>query len=140
MRILSFSEKWPKLHLGLPIEQRPDFTTFRYAYWQKGWPVQVFYKARSKEHREKLGEVLIIKCEPRELDKWIAEKGWNDYPLVTDKEAQEDGFADLDDMVGFMQKQYGLDFMPVMAKLTLRWLAPPRGGRWTLTGGGNDRG
>jgi hypothetical protein len=121
MRILSFSEKWPKLHLELPIEHRPDFTTFRYWYWQEGWPVQIYYKARSREHREKLGEATIYKAEPRELDKWIAEKGWNDYPRTTNAEARMDGFADLDNMVNFMQKQYGLDWHPVMNKLTLKW-------------------
>ena len=121
MRILSFSHKWPKLHLELPIEQRPDFTTFRYFYWQEDWLVQIFYKSRSKEHREKLGEAIILKAELRELDNQIAEKGYNDYPLVTDAEAQKDGFVSLDDMVKWMQKQYGLDWMPVMAKLTLRW-------------------
>uniref|UniRef100_A0A6M3J2V5 Uncharacterized protein n=1 Tax=viral metagenome TaxID=1070528 RepID=A0A6M3J2V5_9ZZZZ len=127
MRIISFSEKWPKLHLELPVEKRPDFCTFRYWYWQLGWGVQVFYKNRSRIPgvREKLGEATIIKAEPRELDKFAAEKGWNDYPLVTDTEAQEDGFPNLDEMVKFMEKQYGgLDWYPVMNKLTLRWLAP----------------
>jgi len=122
MRIISFTEKWPKLHLELPVEQRPDFTTFRYFYWEEGWPVQVFFKARSKEHREKLGEAIIIRRELRELDKWMVERGWNECPMVTDEEAREDGFADFDEMVKFMEKQYGLDWMPVMAKLTLRWI------------------
>ena len=122
MRIFSFSEKWSKLHLELPANERPDFTSFRYWFWEEGWSVQVFYKARSKEHREKLGEAVIIKAEPRELDKWIAEKGWNKYSLVTNKEAQEDGFKNLDDMVAFMQRQYGGDWIPIMNKLTLRWI------------------
>ena len=122
MRILSFSQKWPKLHLDLPVDRHPDFTTFRGFYWQEGWPVQVFYKARSK-NRERLGEALIINLEARELDKWMVDKGLNDHPLVTDQEAQEDGFANLDDMVKWMQKRYGLDWMPLMAKLTLRWIA-----------------
>jgi len=118
---MSFAEKWPKLHLELPVEQRPDFTTFRYFYWQAGWLVQVFYKSRSA-NREKLGEALILKAEPRELDKWVADKGLNNYPLTTDSEAKEDGFAGLKGMVEFMKKQYGLDWMPVMNKLTLRWV------------------
>lgn len=73
------------------------------------------------EYRRKLGEAIIIRREGRELDAWIAGKGWNDYPLVTDQEAQEDGFKDRDDMVAWMEKRYGLDWMPVMAKLTLEW-------------------
>jgi len=124
MRILSFSHRWSKLHLGLPVRQRPDFTTFRYFSWHEGWPLQIFYRARSKEQREKLGEAVIIRRELRELDKWMAFHEWNDHPLVTDVEAQEDGFIDLDDMVRWMQKQYGPDWMPVMAKLTLRWSVP----------------
>jgi len=120
MRIISFTEQWPKLYLDLPVDRRPMFTTFRGWYWQQGWPVQVFYKARSK-NRKKLGEAVIVKREGRELDKWIADKGWNDYPLVTDQEAQADGFDNLDNMVQWMQKAYGLDWMPVMAKLTLSW-------------------
>lgn len=63
-----------------------------------------------------------MKIESRELDKWITEKGFNDFLLVTDAEAQEDGFENFDEMVKFMKKQYGiLDWMPVMAKLTLHW-------------------
>lgn len=120
-RILSFSHKWPKLHLELPVSERPEFTSFRSFYWQEGWPVQIFYKSRSKK-REKLGEAVIMKIESRELDKWITEKGFNDFLLVTDAEAQEDGFENFDEMVKFMKKQYGiLDWMPVMAKLTLHW-------------------
>jgi len=122
MRIISFAEKWPKLHLELPPYRRPDFTTFRYFYWQKGWLVQVWYKARSKGNREKLGEAIILKAEPRELDKWIADKHLNEYPLVTETEVQADGFSNLDKMILFMEKQYGLDWMPVMNKLTLRWI------------------
>lgn len=120
MRIISFMQKWPKLCLDRPALERPEFTTFRSFYWQAGWPVQVFYKARSK-YRVKLGEAMITNVEGRELDIWIANKGWNHYPLVTDKEAQEDGFSGLDEMATFMQRLYGLDFIGVMAKLTLRW-------------------
>ena len=125
MRIMSFSKKWDKLHLDLLVTDRPEFTTFRYWYWQQGWLVQIFYKARSKEHREKLGEAIISKSEPRECDKWVAAKGWNEYPLVTEAEAQADGFANLDDMVKFFEEQYGGDWHPVMNKLTLRWLPVP---------------
>ncbi len=120
-RIISFCEKWVKLHLDLPIEHRPEFTTFRYPYWMLNETVQVYFKSRSPQ-REWLGKAMIISAEMRELDKELAEKGWNDYPLVTDREAQEDGFNNLDGMVRFMEKLYRLDWMPVMCKYTLRWL------------------
>ncbi len=111
MRILSFSEKFPKL-------QQPVFTTFRYPYWRVGETVQVFYKSRSPE-REKLGIAEIVSIEHRELDPRFDYEG---RPLVTEAEAIADGFASRADMVLYMQKQYGRNFLSCLDKLTLRWV------------------
>ena len=116
MRELGFSKRWPKL-------QQEVFTTFRYPRldrdWYVGEHVQLVYKHRSKD-REFLGYAVIEKKEVRELDReYHAMRP--DVPLLTDEEAQEDGFESLDDMFAWMEKKYGrLDFMPRMNKLTLR--------------------
>ena len=109
MRILSFSQKWDKL-------QKPEFTTFRYPYWKEGEVVQVFYKNRSP-NREKLGVATIIKIEDVELDPFFSDVA----RLITDQEAIEDGFKNRADMVKWMRKTYGLDFISRMNKLTLSW-------------------
>ncbi len=113
MRIISFSKKWNKL-------QQPIFTTFRYPRldkdWQVGERVQVFFKNRSPR-REKLGEAIITAKVYRELSSYFAD----DAPLVTSKEAKEDGFIDRYDMSCFMEKQYGLDYISLFNKLTLEW-------------------
>lgn len=113
MRIISFTEKWPKL-------QKPVFTTFRYPRADKDWydgeMVQVFYKNRSPK-REKLGIAQIIKKEPRELEPNFEHVA----PVISHEEALEDGFMSRGDMVIFMQKQYGLDYISLFNKLTLMW-------------------
>ena len=115
MRVLGFSQRWPKL-------QQDVFTTFRYPRLDRDWyigeHVQLVYKPRSKD-REVLGEAVIWKKEVRELDrKYHAMRP--DVSLLTDEEAQADGFESLDDMFHWMEKTYGrLDFMPRMNKLTL---------------------
>ena len=118
MRIMSFREKWDKLN-------QPEFTTFRYPRcdtdWYEGEVIQVFYKSRSPM-REKLGIAQIIKKEQRELDpnfEYVA-------PVITHDEAVADGFLSRGDMVMFMQKQYGLDYISLFNKLTLRWVIPTK--------------
>ncbi len=128
MRIMSFTEKWPKLHLELPIEQRPEFTTFRYPRgdmdWWIGEVVQVYFKNRSPK-REKLGIAKIVRGVRRELDPYFADEG---VAMITEAEAVEDGFADVQSMVKFLEKQYGLDYISRFTKWTLRWVVSPAEG------------
>ena len=55
-----------------------------------------------------------MKAKTYNLIRQCVEKGWNSFPLVTDAEAQEDGFKDFNEMYVWLKKKYGLDFMPVM--------------------------
>ncbi len=67
MRILSVAEKWEKLHLELPLEDRPQFSTFRFSRadapkgrdWHQGETVQIVYRSRTPT-REVLGNGLIV--------------------------------------------------------------------------------
>ena len=115
MRIISFTKKWDKLH-------QPEFTTFRYPRRDKDWYVgelvQVYFKNRSPK-REKLGIAEIVGKERRELDGFF-----KDDRLITEAEAIEDGFNDFADMVAFMEKQYGLDYISLFNKLALKWTNP----------------
>ena len=87
MRVLGFSQKWPKL-------EQDTFTTFRFQRKDKDWyvdeVVQVVYKPRSKE-REVLGTAKIVGKEARYM-------AWGGsgltQPKVTNAEAIEDGFPD----------------------------------------------
>ena len=114
MRILGFLKHWAKL-------EQKEFSTFRFPRsdidWQAGELVQVVYKPRTKE-RKVLGIARIMRKERREFDPHFADK---DCPLVTEEEAKADGFASVDDMVKWMERQYGFDFIPRMNKLTLQW-------------------
>lgn len=115
MRVLGFSKKWEKL-------LRLEFTTFRYPRCDKDWfvgeEVQIVIRPRQKGGGEKLGFAEIIGKERRELD--------SDFPmvapLVTESEAVEDGFDDFASMVSFMERQYGLDYISLFNKLTLKWV------------------
>ena len=117
MRIISFSKKWQKL-------SNLEFTTFRFPRADKDWyvgeMVQVYFKNRSPQ-REKLGEAQIIGKEKRELDSWFVEQ--EVAPLVSEQEAMADGFSSVEDMTQYMEKQYGLDYISLFNKLTLRWVA-----------------
>jgi len=90
MRIISFSQRWPKL-----LNQ--EFTTFRYPRKDKDWfvgeAVQIFFKSRSPQ-REKLGDAIIVNKVLR-------------FGPRDDKEAQDDGFIDTADMERWMRKTYG---------------------------------
>ena len=103
MRILSFTEMWDKL-------KQPEFTTFRYPRCDKDWYsgeiVQVFYKSRSPKRR-RLGTAKIIGKERRELDPNFGHVA----PVISQDEAEKDGFISRGDMVMFMQRQYGLDYI-----------------------------
>lgn len=123
MRIISFSKKWEKL-------KQPEFTTFRYPRVDKDWyigeQVQVYFKNRSPQ-RERLGIAEIINKERRELDPFFTDGKVVEpirVPLVTDDEAIADGFESRNDMIRYMEKQYGLDYISLFNKLTLRWVKP----------------
>ena len=116
MRVLGFQKKWDKL-------SNPEFTTFRFqrldADWQVGEMVQVYFKSRSPQ-REKLGIAEIINKERRELDPFSSVYN---IPIVTEEEANADGFVSLRAMADYMERQYGLDYISLFNKLTLRWFS-----------------
>ncbi|MDD5081752.1 MAG: hypothetical protein PHU08_00120, partial [Dehalococcoidales bacterium] len=116
MRILGFAKHWDKL-------DKDEFTTFRYPRGDRDWfvgeQVQVFIKPRSKD-RVRLGFAGIVSKEDVELDPEFAEKLV--IPLVSNYEARADGFTDRDDMVGWLKKTYGLDYVSRINKITLRWI------------------
>lgn len=118
MRILGFSEKWDKLN-------RSEFTTFRFTRkdrdWRVGEVVQVVFKPRTKG-REMLGVAEIIGKERR----WV---GWGVSRVgslvwaVSHKEAVEDGFTGVLEMVNWMTKAHrDRNNREPMNKITLRWL------------------
>ena len=114
MRILGFSQKWPKL-------QQEEFTTFRFPRkdkdWEVGERVQIVYRPRSKS-REILGMAQIVDKELK-LDGTIETD-------VTKEEARADGFDSVQEMRQWMKKTYGEERLWIghMNKLTLRWLPP----------------
>ena len=109
MRILGFSELWPKLGRG------EFFTTFRFPRKDNrdlavGERVQIVLKPRSPK-RQVLGEAEITSVQARYL------------ALVTEKEARQDGFTGWRAFLDWMVKAYGQDGMrKPMNKLTLRWV------------------
>ena len=130
MRILGFSEKWDKL-------KQNTFTTFRFnrrdVDWQLGEAVQVVYKPRSKE-RKILGIAKITSKERRwvgwatTLVNWINSQrdilpGRGGWGTVSHKEAVEDGFEGVLDMINWMTKAHkDRNNQELMNKLTLRWV------------------
>ena len=122
MRVLGFSEMWPKLHLELPVAERPLVTTFRFSRKDKDWFVsefvQVVYRPRSKD-RKVLGIAEIVGREPRR----IFEATLGDCPVLTNEEAVADGFDVAWDMIGWLDKTYGIRRLlnEPMNKLTLEW-------------------
>ncbi len=122
MRELSFSYLWPKL-------AKPTFTTFRFARKDKDWAVgeqvKVLFKQRSKHNRSVLGIAEIVGKEPR----WVANEypgknyaGYFNVPLVTEREAQVDGFVTRGDMVKFIGRERRLlCVVNPLHKLTLAW-------------------
>ena len=118
MRILGFSKKWDKL-------QRGEFTTFRFKRkdhdWNVGEVVQIVYKPRSKD-RGILGVAEIINLEPRSVAPYTL--GGPSNLDVSHREAVEDGFENVVEMVEWFEKTYGEERLTqeVMNKLTLRWV------------------
>jgi len=131
MRILGFSQKWPKLNTdGL-------FTTYRFTRKDKDWQVeevvQIVYKLRSKE-REPLGIARIIRKEPKDLNKQFHYNfgGYsppNTPDTITPDEAEDDGFTgmhgggDTAKMRQFFLDTYGYSKCEEpINKLTLYWI------------------
>ena len=100
MRILVFSKKWDKLNNEIL------FTTFRYPRRDKDWQieevVQVVYKSRSKGGGERLGIAQIIGKERRRTVCSIP----IDIPMISESEAQTDGFEDYQSMIDWLTKIY----------------------------------
>ena len=129
MRILGFSQKWTKL-------KQHTFTTFRFERrdidWHIGERVQVVYKPRSKE-REILGTAKIVAKEKRwvgwasSLIEWI-EREHDILPhsgigTIGHKEAVEDGFAGVLEMVNWLAKTHkDRNNREPMNKLTVTWI------------------
>lgn len=125
MRILSFSERWPKL-------QNPIlFTTFRYPRRDRDWEVEevvrVYFKARSPA-RENLGTARIVRIETKDMGKRWSPYSWdapNTPDMISRDEAEADGFTgihgggDVKKMIQFI-KDYGRGDM--VNKLTLYWI------------------
>ena len=114
MKILSFTELWPKL-------KQDDFTTIRPwgLYWQLGEDVQVWYKNRSPKRR-KLGTAKIIDIEQVTL---LPEYVGTNRRIISEDEAINDGFpGGLKEMVTWMHNTYRCNFNPVMQVMTLRWI------------------
>ncbi len=115
MRILGFSQTWPKL-------KADQFTTFRFERkdrdWEAGEKVKVVLFPRTK-HLRHLGVAEIIAKEPRRMF-----GSRLDYPRVSEDEAVLDGFQDYEDMWEFLAEHHGIRRMvEPINKLTLRWVA-----------------
>lgn len=124
MRILGVSEKWPKLHLEKPVNERPRFITFRLERrdrdWGKGEVVQVVYRPRSKA-REVLGVAMIVEKEPKRF--W--EPGVRGNIIHVD-EAAEDGFKNLREMRAWFLRTHGARVRKEpLNKLTVGWIGGP---------------
>lgn len=123
MRILGFTEKWPKL-------KQDEFTTFRFRRrdrdWEVGEVVQIIHKPRSKD-RKVLDTAVILSSERR----WVKNaedadmKHYGDYfavKVVTEAEAIADGFVDRAAMVAWVGKAHKLrNIVEPMNRLTLRY-------------------
>lgn len=126
MRVLGFSEMWPKLN-------KLEFTTFRFSRrdkdWQVGEIVKVVYKPRSRS-RQLLGEAQIIGKESRRIDRYRGSPSIPYGGFVTEEEAIKDGFASSKEMLSWLEKAHGKDGRwtsgEPMNKLTLRWVKPKR--------------
>ena len=122
MRSLGFSKHWAKLKEDI-------FSTFRYPRhdkdWEVGEEVQIVILPRREEGGEKLGIAKITSKEVVELNAYFAEVG----RLVTDTEAIADGFSSRKDMIQWMQKTYGLDYVSRMNKLTLKYTSKKEGAK-----------
>lgn len=118
MRIIGFSQQWPKL-------QQAEFTTFRFPRkdrdWERGEKVQVRYKPRSPKCKV-LGIAEIVAKAEKLVSVWSPDENGNGLSCI---EAIKDGFVDRHDMLLWLTKTYGPNKWQdePMNKLTLRWLS-----------------
>jgi len=130
MRILGFSQMWPKL-------KEDQFTTYRFPRKDKDWQieevVQVVFKPRTKD-RVILGIARIIRVTQKDIN-----NQWSYYPspskpntpdMITPWEAEEDGFegqhggGDVDKMRKYFQDAHGYTRCDkeMINKLQLYWI------------------
>jgi len=79
-----------------------------------GEKVQVYYKNRSPQLREKLGEAEIIAIVQREVR--------SGKPAITELDAHEDGFDSIEEMRAYMSLTYGKGYPSRFNRLTLKWV------------------
>ena len=129
MREINFSQHWPKLDCE-------TIMTFRCARRDKDWAVgervRLVLHARSKQ-RKVLFEADIVAKEPRWIRVFPSKPflGQENFPVISSKEAEEDGFKDDDrdpalfHLWEYMWQTYGARILkePVN-KLTLRRVKP----------------
>ena len=109
MRIMGFSEHWPKL-------QQADFTTFRVPRKDKDWHVpeivQVVYRPRSKNREP----ICLAEIRQKEV---------TTFKVVTEAEAIADGFANSMEMWGWLKGAHkGITVDTPINKLYLAKLEP----------------
>lgn len=116
MRVLGFSETWPKL-------EQDTFTTFRFPRKDKDWyvgeVVKVVYQPRRKGGGDFLGIAEILKSEKRDILRLDLKRAGP----VTEVEARLDGFESFSAMQAWLNERYGIDRLwdEPMQKLTLSW-------------------
>lgn len=110
MRIISFTEMWPKL-------QQDVFTTFRFTRRDKDYQVceklQVWYRQRSPKRKYLFNAEVVSK-----RSKWLIDANGI---YITPDEAKEDGFNTPQEMFDFLKKAHGNRVhAELINKLTLR--------------------
>lgn len=115
MRIMGFSQMWPKL-------QQDKFTTFRFSRRDKDWAIEevvkVVYKPRRKGGGGFLGIAEIVRSVPRDVYGKLS--AWS---TISEKEAVVDGFKSRAHMELWLIDTYGVERIAnePMNKLTLKW-------------------
>ena len=106
MRILGFSQKWPKL-------QQDEFTTFRYPRkdsdrgrdWHFMEIVKIIYHPRHEHEYLGIAQIIAKNC--------------MQIQMITDEEAIADGFEDSAAMMEFLNSPVGYT---AINKLTIRYI------------------
>ena len=137
MRILGFTRKdWMNYLTDQPKLEEEEFTTFRFRRRDRDWEVaevaQVVYKPRRKGGGEYMGIAQIVRKDTR----WVLANtddevkhyaGYFAYKVVTEAEAQMDGFESRIEMIGWVGGTHHLrNLLEPMNKLTLRWVKEER--------------
>lgn len=119
MRRMGFSLCWPKL-------KQDELTTMRFPRRDKDWlageTVMVVYQPRHMNFT--LGLASIMKKEPRAASQT---KVSADVPMITEEEAQADGFDNLGGLLQWLFKSgHTRIYSDPVNKLTIRWEYPAR--------------